>query len=64
MPLSNLSNDELATGLRDHLVEAESRASGFVLILLKIAHRALDEAQRKAHEDGQVTTLAGGEKGP
>lgn len=64
MSLSTKTNDEVAAGLHEHIVEAEARASGIVLFLLRLAHRALDEAQKRAHEDGQVTTLAGGEKGP
>lgn len=64
MSLSTKTNDELAAGLHDHIVEAEARATGRLLRLLQIAHRALDEAQRLAHDDDQVTTLAGGEKGP
>lgn len=61
-----MTNDELAAALREHLVEAETRAAEHprILRLLQVAHRALDAAQSQALEDGQVTTLAGGEKGP
>lgn len=69
MSLQNLSNDEVAAGLGEHLREAERRAAeaGHDLIskLLGAAHKILDLAQTIAHGDGQVTTLSGGtEKGP
>jgi hypothetical protein len=60
--LTTKTNDELAAGLHDHIVEAEGRATGFTKRLLQIAHRALDEAQRKAHADGEIATLSGDDK--
>lgn len=66
MSLSHLSNDEVASGLRDHLREAEARVADHPVLagMLKAIHRLFDVAQRIALNDGQVTTLAGGEKGP
>lgn len=66
MSLSDLSNNDLAAGLHEHIVEAESRADAHPRIkrLLQIAHRALDAAQDLALEEDQVTLRAGGEKGP
>lgn len=65
MSLDAETNDELRDGIRDRLVILESRSSGFIHRLLQIGHRALDEADRLAHEDGLVTARAGGtEKGP
>lgn len=64
MPLSNLSHAELASGLRDHLLEAKSRlpTGSRRLKTLNLVHGLLEQVEDACIDEGDLTARVGGGK--